>query len=153
MYPFSLMYSHMLCWCTRLFGLPPEGHPTEPQSFQPWTQRSENNLQNDYTFIMITIINKNPSCLQSDLHTFSTLFLHSRRHRHTKVKVKQSLYMPWRHTGEVTVQLHSFLTLAVNKGKCSALRHSCFTPEGGGEGASSTCWIGGWVGHRASLKI
>jgi hypothetical protein len=49
---------------------------------------------------------------QGDLYTISTLFLHSRRHR--CVKVKFSLWMPWRHMG-VEVRLHSFLTMVRNR--------------------------------------
>ena len=44
MYPFSLMYSHMLCWCTQLFALPLVGHLTEPQSSQPWRNRYDHDF-------------------------------------------------------------------------------------------------------------
>jgi len=51
--------------------------------------------------------------------------------------------MPWRCTGGVEVQLHAFLTLAIDGGEWSASCPSCFTY---GERASSIHWIGGWVG-------
>jgi len=50
--------------------------------------------------------------------------------------------------GEVEVYLHAFLTSALDEGEYLALCPSCFTP---GESASSTHWIGGWVGPRATL--
>jgi len=38
-----------------------------------------------------------------------------------KVKVKFYLYKPKRHTGQVEVQLHSFLNMAIDEGKLSVL--------------------------------
>jgi hypothetical protein len=49
--------------------------------------------------------------------------------------------MPWRRVGEVEIQLHAFLTSALDGGKWLASR-----PE---ERAPGTHWIGGWVGPRA----
>jgi hypothetical protein len=46
------------------------------------------------------------------------------------------------------VQLHAFLTSALDRGEWSASRSGRFTP---GERASVTHWIGGWVDPRAGL--
>jgi hypothetical protein len=46
------------------------------------------------------------------------------------------------------VQLHVFLTSALDGGEWSASRPGRFTPR---EGAPVTHWIGGWVGPRAVL--
>jgi hypothetical protein len=48
----------------------------------------------------------------------------------------------------LNVQIHVFLTLDLVGGKWSVSPRGCFTL---GERASSTDWIGGWVGHRTSL--
>jgi hypothetical protein len=48
----------------------------------------------------------------------------------------------------VEVQLHAFLTSALDGGEWSASCPGRFTPS---ETAPSTHWIGGWVGHRAVL--
>jgi hypothetical protein len=48
----------------------------------------------------------------------------------------------------VEVQLHAFLTLALNGGEWSASRPGRFTPR---ERAPGTHWIGGWVGPKAGL--
>jgi hypothetical protein len=48
----------------------------------------------------------------------------------------------------VDVQLHAFLTSAIDGGEWS-VSHPCpFTPR---ERAPGTHWIGGWVGSRAGL--
>jgi len=52
--------------------------------------------------------------------------------------------------GEVEVQLHGFLTSALEGGEQSASHPCHFTPR---ERASSTQWISGCVGHRASLDV
>jgi hypothetical protein len=46
------------------------------------------------------------------------------------------------------VELHAFLTLALDGGEWSALRPVRFAPS---ERSPSTHWIGGWVGPRAGL--
>jgi hypothetical protein len=46
------------------------------------------------------------------------------------------------------VQLHACFTSALDGGEWSASRPGRFTPR---ERASSTHWIGGWVGPRAGL--
>jgi hypothetical protein len=46
--------------------------------------------------------------------------------------------------------LYTFLTSAVDGGKCSASRPGYFTPR---ERAPVTHWIGGWVGPRAGLDV
>jgi hypothetical protein len=46
------------------------------------------------------------------------------------------------------IWIHVFLTLALVGGEWSASCPGCFTPS---EIASSTRWIGGWVGLRTSL--
>jgi hypothetical protein len=56
--------------------------------------------------------------------------------------------MRWRHIGGVEVQLHTFLTSALDGGEWPASHPSCFTPR---ERAPGTHWIEGWVGPRASL--
>jgi hypothetical protein len=48
----------------------------------------------------------------------------------------------------VEVQLHAFLTPALDGGEWSASRPGRFTPR---EIAHDTHWIGGWVGPRAGL--
>jgi hypothetical protein len=48
----------------------------------------------------------------------------------------------------VEVQLHAFLTSALDGGEWSTSRPDRFTP---GERAPGTHWIGGWVGSRAVL--
>jgi hypothetical protein len=48
----------------------------------------------------------------------------------------------------VEVQLHGFLTSALDGGEWSALRPGRFTSR---ERAPGTHWIGGWVGLRAVL--
>jgi hypothetical protein len=48
----------------------------------------------------------------------------------------------------VDVQIHIFLTSALDGGEWSASRPGRFTP---GERALSTHWIGGWVGPTAGL--
>jgi hypothetical protein len=50
--------------------------------------------------------------------------------------------------GGMDLQIHIFLTSALNGDEWSASRPSSFTP---GEIAPSSHWIGGWVGLRASL--
>jgi hypothetical protein len=56
--------------------------------------------------------------------------------------------MPWRSTGGVEVELHDFLTSALDGGDLSASRPGRFTPE---ERAPGTQWTAGWVGPRAVL--
>jgi hypothetical protein len=51
--------------------------------------------------------------------------------------------------GGVDVEIHIFLTSALNGGEWSATSPGRFTP---GEIASSTHWIGGWVGPRIDLE-
>jgi len=58
--------------------------------------------------------------------------------------------MPGRHTEVVEVQLHTFLTLALDEGECSVSCPSHFNLR---ERALGTHWIGGWVGPRASLDM
>jgi hypothetical protein len=48
----------------------------------------------------------------------------------------------------VEVQLHSFLTSALDGGEWSASRPGRFKPK---ERAPGTHWIGGWVGPRAVM--
>jgi hypothetical protein len=48
----------------------------------------------------------------------------------------------------VEVQLHAFLTSALDGGECSTSCLGRFTPR---ERALGTHWIGGWVGPRAGL--
>jgi hypothetical protein len=50
--------------------------------------------------------------------------------------------------GGVEVELHPFLTLALDGGAWSASGPGYFTPT---ERVSDTHWIGGWVYPRASL--
>jgi hypothetical protein len=50
--------------------------------------------------------------------------------------------------GGADVQIHVFLTSALDGGEWSASRPGRFTP---GERASGTHWIGVWVGSRAGL--
>jgi hypothetical protein len=44
------------------------------------------------------------------------------------VKVKLSLYAPWRHIEGVEVQLHSFVTSALDRDEWSVSHHGRFTP-------------------------
>jgi len=46
------------------------------------------------------------------------------------------------------VELHTFLTSALDEGEWSASCPGCFTPR---ERAPGTQWKGGWVGPRTSL--
>jgi hypothetical protein len=48
----------------------------------------------------------------------------------------------------VEVQLHTFLTSALDGGEWSTSRLGCFDPR---ERAPGTHWIGSWVGPRAGL--
>jgi len=59
--------------------------------------------------------------------------------------------MPYRHIEGVEVYLHThtFLTSTLDGGEWSTSSPGCFTPRKN----SSTHWIGGWVGLRASLDI
>jgi len=50
----------------------------------------------------------------------------------------------------VDVQLHTFLTLALDGGEWSVSHPSHFTP---GERAPDTHWIGAWIGPRSSLEV
>jgi len=45
--------------------------------------------------------------------------------------------------------LHTFLSLALDRGEWSASRPGSFNPR---ERAPGTHWIGGWVGPRAGLN-
>jgi hypothetical protein len=71
-----------------------------------------------------------------------------------KVKLKLSLcsFLTEHHAMKVywgvKVQLHAFLTSALDGGEWSASHHGRFTPR---ERAPGTHWIGGWVGPRAGL--
>jgi hypothetical protein len=69
-----------------------------------------------------------------------------------KVKVKKSLCLTKLHTMKtywgVEVQLHAFLTSALDGGEWSASRSGRFTPR---EGTPGTHWIEGWVSPRAVL--
>jgi hypothetical protein len=56
--------------------------------------------------------------------------------------------MPLRRIGEEGVQLHEFLTSALDGGERSASGPGRFTPE---MEAPGTYWIGGWVGPTAGL--
>jgi hypothetical protein len=51
--------------------------------------------------------------------------------------------------GEVVIQIHIFLTLALVGGEWSASRPCRFTT---GKRAPGAYWIGGWVGPRACLN-
>jgi len=57
--------------------------------------------------------------------------------------------IPLRHTGGVEIQLHLFLTLVLDGGKCST---SCPSPVTCGKEPQYP-WIGGWVGPRDSLEV
>jgi hypothetical protein len=50
--------------------------------------------------------------------------------------------------GGVEVLLHAYLTLSQDGGEWSASSSGYFTPR---KRASSTCWIGDWIGPRAGL--
>jgi hypothetical protein len=67
-------------------------------------------------------------------------------------KVKLSLCLTKHHAMKthwgVEVQLHAFLTSALDGGEWSASRPGCFTPK---ERSPGTHWIGGWVCPRALL--
>jgi len=52
--------------------------------------------------------------------------------------------------GVVEVQLHTFLTSALNGGEWSASCPSCCTH---GKRVPRPHWIGGWVGPRASMDV
>jgi hypothetical protein len=52
--------------------------------------------------------------------------------------------------GGVEIQLHAFLTLALDGSVWSVSCPGYFTPR---ERASSTHWIGGWVGTRTGLDM
>jgi len=52
--------------------------------------------------------------------------------------------------GGVEVQLHTFLTSALDGDEWSTSRTGCFTPRERARD-STAHWIGGWVGPRASL--
>ena len=58
------------------------------------------------------------------------------------------LYTPWRDTGEVEVQLHSFLTLTLNGGEQSALQPAHFTSM---ERVPSNQWTACCMSRRAGL--
>ena len=61
------------------------------------------------------------------------------------VNVKFPLSAPWRHTGELQVRLHSFVTSALNEIHASAtLQPQERTPDSKKKG---------WVGHRAVLYV
>jgi hypothetical protein len=64
-----------------------------------------------------------------------------------KVKVKLSLSTPCRRIVGVKVQLHSFLTLAL---QWLTSHPGRFFSPGNNPG---THWIGGWVGPRAGLDV
>jgi hypothetical protein len=67
-----------------------------------------------------------------------------------KVEVKLCLikHHAMKTHGEVEVLRHAFLTWALDGGEWSTSRPGRFTPT---ESASSTHWIGGWVGPRAGI--
>jgi hypothetical protein len=71
-----------------------------------------------------------------------------------KVNVKLSLCFTKHHAmkayWEVEVQLHAFLTSALDGAEWSASRPGRFTLRELGPG---THWIGGWVGPRAGLDV
>jgi hypothetical protein len=68
------------------------------------------------------------------------------------VNVKLSMCFIKHHTMKmyrgVEVQLHTFLTSALDGAEWSITCLGCFIPR---KRAASTHWIGGWVGSRASL--
>jgi hypothetical protein len=90
-----------------------------------------------------------PANLMSIEWRISKWILSCHRFKHVKVDVNLSLCFNWapRHTG-VEIQLHAFLTSALDGGERSASRPGLFTPRGR---APDTHWIGGWVGPRAVL--
>ena len=61
------------------------------------------------------------------------------------VRVKQSLFTPWRHSGGVEVQLHSFLTSASSGGDYSS---SCTYRSALGPYGAHQMWM--WVNHAAA---
>ena len=70
-----------------------------------------------------------------------------------ELKVKFSMWLPWRYTGRLEVQLHSFFTLALNRVGWWTSHPSRFTPRERTHSTHSTHLVGGWVDRRAGLDI
>jgi hypothetical protein len=94
-------------------------------------------------------------CTRTKLHRctrLSTIFITQRAIGYSKVKVKLSLCLTKYHAVKVyegvVVQLHAFLTSAVDGDEWSASRPGRFTL---GERTSGTHFIGGWASPRAGL--
>ena len=97
----------------------------------------------------------------SDQQPHAAIFLWSERHRYViccspsftslhYIKSKSQMCRPWRHTGGVEVQLHAFLTLALDRSKLSATHPSVFATA---KSAPGTQWIRGWVDPSSILEV
>lgn len=67
-----------------------------------------------------------------------------------ELKVKLSMWQPWRYRGRLEIQLHSFFTLALDGVGWWTSHPSRFTPT---HSTYSIHWVGGWVDCKAGMDI
>jgi hypothetical protein len=95
----------------------------------------------------------NDICIRKSIfHAKATYITLTHLKKEVKVNIQMSVCLTKHHTmktyGQVEVQFHTFLTLALDGGEWSDSCTSHFNPR---ERAPDTHWIVGWVGPRASL--
>jgi hypothetical protein len=160
---------HLQAWSVKQWSLASKWQTNMVGKFSAKDKPRKNlNIQSLQWYFMLTLIifkcqNCNVGlCFDPCLRIFHTKLQFSDQHLTGKstlhncniFHLKLFLCLTKHHTmetyGGMDVQLHVFITSALDGGKWSASHPSYFTP---GEGTYSTHWIGGRVGPRANLDV